>query len=122
MCRGCEPWEEITRTHYANVGTYHYTIVACKFVKAGRVGLTLVTGSIFLVASVEDLKIVAISIVTDEDIGEEFQDCGFADTSLSNQKDSVIRFNLVLRRPDDPLLERLYVTRNTVRGHAPKTL
>jgi hypothetical protein len=57
-----------------------------------------------LVVEVEDFKAVAISIVADEDIGEEFQDCGFADTSLSNQKDGITCFNLVLRCLDDPLL------------------
>ena len=52
-----------------------------------------------------------INIVADEDIGEEFHECGFADTSLSNQKDGIICLNLVLRCLDDPLLERRYVTK-----------
>ena len=54
---------------------------------------------------------VVINIIADEDIGEEFQECRFADTSLSNQKDGIICLNLVLRCLDDPLPERLYVTR-----------
>jgi len=73
--------------------------------------LTLVAGTILFVAAIEDFKVVAIYIVADKDIGEEFQDCGFADTSLSNQKDGVVCLNLVLRCLDDPLFERLYVTR-----------
>ena len=84
MCRGCEPWEEVTYTHYSSSNTYHYTVAACKFVKAGRVSLTLVTGTFLLATTVEDLKGVVINFVADEDIGEEFQDCGFADTSLPN--------------------------------------
>jgi hypothetical protein len=55
---------------------------------------------------------VAINIVADKDIREEFQDCGFTGTSLSSQKDGVIRLNIVLRYLDDRSLERLYVTRN----------
>ena len=60
---------------------------------------------------VEEFEVVVINSVADKDIGEEFQECGFADTSLSNQKNRVIRLNLVLRRLDDPLLERLYIAR-----------
>jgi len=110
VCRGCEPWEGVTHTHYASVSTYHYTILACKFVKAGRVGLALLLGTILLVFVV-DYRAVATNIVADEDIGEEFQERGFADTSLSNQKDGVRCLNLVLRWLDGPLLERIYVTR-----------
>ena len=99
------------RTQYAIVVTYYYAVPARKFVKAGRVGLTLTTGLVSLVAAVEDFKVVVINIVGEENIGEEFQDRGFADTSLSNQKDGIIRLNLVLRCLDDPLLERLYVAK-----------
>ncbi len=58
-----------------------------------------------LVAEVEDFKAVVINIVADKDIGEVFQECGFANTSLSNQKDGVLRLNHVARCIDDPLLE-----------------
>ena len=75
MCRGCEPWEEVTHAHNARcAGTYHYAVVTGKFVKAGKVGLTLVAGTILLVAEVEDLKVVLINIVADKDIGEKFQE------------------------------------------------
>ena len=72
-----------------------------------------------LVAEVEDFKAVVTSVVADKDIGEEFHECGFADPSLSNQKDSAIRWNIIFRCLDDPLLERLYGTRNMARGNAP---
>jgi len=93
-----------------SASTYHYTVLACKFVNAGKVGLTLLLGTILLVFAVDD-RAVATNIVADEDIGEEFQERGFADTSLSNQKDGVRCLNLVLRCLDDPTLERIYVTR-----------
>ena len=64
------------------------------------------------VAAVEDFEVVAINSVADKDIGEEFQECGFADTTLSNQKDGIWCLNLIRRRLNDPLLERLYVARN----------
>jgi hypothetical protein len=63
------------------------------------------------VAAVEDFEVVAINIVADEDIGDEFQNRRLADTSLANKKDGVWRLNLVFRCLDDPLLERLYIAR-----------
>ena len=75
MCRGCEPWEGVTGTHYDQYsGTYHYAVVAREFVKAGRVGVTLVAGTTSLVAEVEDFKVVVVNIVADKDIGKEFQE------------------------------------------------
>ena len=111
MCRGCEPWEEVTHTHFASTRTYHYTVVTFDFVKAGGVGLTLLPGTILLVIAVGGFKVVVINIVTDEDIGKVFQEHGFADTCLSNQKDGVRCWKLVVRCLDDPFLERLDVTR-----------
>ena len=119
MCRGYEPWEKVTHTHYAQcAGTYHYAVVARELIKAGKVSLTLATGTTLLVAEVEDIKAVVISIVADKDIGEEFHECRFSDTSLPNQKDGASRWNFVLRCLDDPLLERLYITRNMARSNA----
>ena len=112
MCPGCEPWKKVTHTHYAQcTATYHYTVVACELVKAGRVSLALVARTVLLVAGVEDFKVVVIIIVANKDIGEIFQECGFANTSLPNQKDGVLHLIHVLRCLDDPSLERLYVTR-----------
>lgn len=103
MCPGCEAWKKVTHTHYAQcTDTYHYTVVAREFVKAGRVGLALVARTVLLVA---EIKVVAINIVAEKDIGEVFQECGFANTSLPNQKDGVLRLIYVLRCLDDPSLE-----------------
>ena len=75
MCREYEPWEEVTRTHYAQyAGTYHYAVFTREFVKAGRVSLTLVARPTLLVAAVEYFNVVAIGIVSNKDIGEEFQE------------------------------------------------
>jgi hypothetical protein len=92
-------------------GTYYYAVFASDFVKGGRVGLTLVVETTLLVVAVEDVKVVLINIVAQKDIGEEVQECGFTDTGLSNQKDGVMRLNLVLRCLDDSSLEGLYITR-----------
>jgi len=51
-------------------------ISAPEFVTAGTVGLSLVAGTILVVA-VEDFKFVAINIVADKDIAKEFQECRF---------------------------------------------
>ena len=113
MYRGYEPWEEVTQTHYAqSTGTYHHAIFALEFVKAGRVGLTLAAGTLLFIAIVEDLEVVAINSVANKDIGDEFQNCRLADTSLPNKEDGIRCLNLVLRCLDDPLLERLYIARN----------
>ena len=102
----------VTHTHYAQcTGTYHYAVVARELVEAGRVSLTLVAGTTLLVAAVEDSKVVMINIIADKDISEVFQECGFADPSLSNQNDGVLRSNRVLRCLDDPSLEGLNVTK-----------
>jgi hypothetical protein len=100
------------RTRYVqSASTHHNSAVAHKFVKAGRVGLTLIAGTLSFVAAIEDFEVVAINIVADKDISDEFQDCRFADTSLPNKEDGVICLDLVLRCLDDPPLERLYVAR-----------
>jgi len=87
-----------------NTGTYTYAVGARKFVKVGRVGLTLAFRTTFLVGVIED-------VVADKDLRDELQECRLADTRLSNEKDGVWCLNLILRRFDDPLLERLYVAR-----------
>jgi len=96
-------WSRIL-TRLRHTGTYTYAICSCNFVKAGRVGLTLAFRTTFLVGAIEN-------VVADEDISDELQECRLADTGLSNEKDGVWRLNLVLRRFDDPLLERLYIAR-----------
>ena len=39
---------------FQNTVTYHYSILACKFVKAGGVGLTLIIRTYLFIAAVED--------------------------------------------------------------------
>jgi len=89
-------------TMLKHAGTYNYAVGARNFVKAGRVGLTLTFRTTFLVGAIEDA-------VADKDISEELQKCRLAGTGLSNKKDGVWCLNLVFRRLDDPLQERLYV-------------
>ena len=91
-------------TMFKNSVTYTYAVGARNFVKAGRVGLTLALRTTFLIGAIEN-------VVADKDISDELQECRLADTGLSNKKDGVWRLNLVLRRFDDPLLERLYIAR-----------
>ena len=54
--------------------TYHYAVLARKFVKSGGVGLALVVGTTSLVGIVEDVKVVVVNVVASKDIGDEFQD------------------------------------------------
>ena len=93
----------------SNAGPYQYTAIAHAFIKLGRVCLTLGTRTALLIGTVEDVEVVLIDGVADKDIDDEFQECGLAHTSLPNKKDGVGCPNLILRRSDDPLLERLYI-------------
>ena len=54
--------------------TYHYAILARKFVKSGGVGLALAVGTTSLVGIVENVKVVVVNVVASKDIGDEFQD------------------------------------------------
>ena len=56
-----------------NVGTYHYAVVAGKFVKASRIGLGMMIQTTVLVGAVEDFEVVVINILTGKDIDDEFQ-------------------------------------------------
>jgi len=64
-----------------------------------------------LVGVVEGVKVVVVDVVAVKDIGDEFKERGFPDTSLANEKDCVGRFRWarVELCVDDTLLERLYV-------------
>ena len=57
-----------------NVGTYHYAVVAGKFAKASRIGLGMMIQTTVLVGAVEDFEVVVINVLSDEDIGDKFQD------------------------------------------------
>jgi len=64
------------------VGTYHNAVLACEFVKARRFGLALIIRTSFLVGMIENVDVVMTSIVAGKDIGDEFQERRFSDTSL----------------------------------------
>ena len=103
-----------------NANTYHLAVLARKFVKADRLGPTLVGRSAILVGMVEDVVVVVINVFAVKDVGEEFQECRLSDTSLSKKKDGVWCIRLVRRCVDNSLLETLYVARNRVRTGTPK--
>ena len=96
---------------FTNPGTYHYAVLARNLVNAGGVGLALIGRTTLLVHMVENLKVITISVVSGENIGEQFQNRGLSNTCLSNNKDGVWRFRFVLRCLDDPLPKRLYVAK-----------
>jgi len=97
---------------FKNAATYSYAIGAGNFVQTQIIGGTVVTKTALLVGAVEDVVVWGTNVVANEDIGEEFQECRLSDTSLPNKEDGIGRLNLVLRCPDDPLLEKPYVARN----------
>ena len=66
------------------VGTYRHVALTRKLVKVGLVGPTLVLKTTVFVSVVEDVEVVVINIVSRKDIGNEFQEGGLSDTSLSN--------------------------------------
>jgi len=78
------------------------------FIKAGRVCLTLGSRTALLIGTIEDVEVVLINAVAAKDIDDEFQECGLAHTSLSDEKDGVWCLNLILRRLDEPLPDRLH--------------
>ena len=57
---------------FTNPGTYHYAVLARKLVNVGGVGLALVGRTTLLVHMVENLKVITISVVSGENIGEQF--------------------------------------------------
>jgi len=61
-------------TTFANTGTYHDAAIAPKFIKARRVGLTLITRITLLVCMFEDVEVVVINVIACKDIGDEFQE------------------------------------------------
>jgi len=60
-------------TTFTDAYTYHYAILARKFVKSGGGGLTLGVGTT-LVGIVEDVEVVVVNVVASKDISDEFQD------------------------------------------------
>ena len=60
---------------------------------------------------VEDIEVEVINVIAGKDIGDKFQDRGLCRATLSNKQDGVWHIRPVFRCFDDPLLERLDVTR-----------
>jgi len=54
--------------------TYHYAVLARKFVKSGGVGPALGVGTTSLVGIVKNVEVVVVNVVASKDIGDEFQD------------------------------------------------
>ncbi len=98
---------------FKSTGTYHYTIVARKFIQAGRVGLTLVVRTTLFIGTVEDTEVVVIGVIAGKDIGDEFQDRRLSNAGLSKQKDGVRRLPLVFCCLDDTLFEGRYVAKES---------
>ena len=57
-----------------NAATYHDAVLAFKFVKARRIGLTLVSRCTLFVGMIKSLEVVVVNVVTGEDIGNELQE------------------------------------------------
>ena len=57
-----------------NISTYHYSVLAYKVVKAGRVSLALVVRTTLLAGVVKGVEIVVIDVVATKGIGDEFQE------------------------------------------------
>ena len=60
-------------TTFRYVGTYHYAVVAHKFVQTSRVGLGLITQITLLIGEVEDSEVVVVHSLSGKDICDEFQ-------------------------------------------------
>ena len=58
-----------TLTMFTNVDAYHYAVLACKFVNVGGVRLALVARTALLVGTVENVKVIIISVIAGKDIG-----------------------------------------------------
>ena len=86
-------------------------VLARKFIQTGRVGLTWLIEPPCSIGTVEDIEVAVINDIAGKDIGDEFQERGFSNTSLSNEKDGVWPIRPVFRCFNDPPPERLYVTR-----------
>ena len=73
--------------------------------------MTLVVRTTLFIGAVKEFEVVLTNVIASKDISDEFQDRGLPNTSLSNKKDGVWPIRPVFRCFDDPLLERLHVTR-----------
>ena len=51
------------------------------------------------IGAVEDIEVVVINVIAGKDIGDEFQERGLSNTSLSN-KDCVWPIRILIARPE----------------------
>jgi len=62
-----------TRTALKHTVAHHHAVLARNFVKAGRIGLTLVVRTTLLVRLVEDFEVIVIDVLAKKHIGDVFQ-------------------------------------------------
>ena len=73
--RGCEPWKGLRiPTTFGNAAIYHYSVLARKFIEAGRVGLTLVGRTTLFVSVVKDFEVVVVNVVASKEVDDKFKD------------------------------------------------
>ena len=60
-------------TTFKKPDTYHYAVLARKFVNPGTVGSALVLRTTLLVVVVEGVEVVMVDVIYMQDIGDEFQ-------------------------------------------------
>jgi len=53
-----------------SASTYHYAVLARKFIQVGRAGLTLIVRTTLFVGAVENIEVVVINVITKKDIGD----------------------------------------------------
>jgi len=61
-------------TAFRHAGTYHYPVLARKFVKMGRVGLALVVRTMLFVRVVEGVEVVVVDVIAVKGIGDELEE------------------------------------------------
>ena len=59
---------------FKNAGTHQYAVFAHNFVKAGRLGPTLMAKITSLVGVVKSLEVIVVNVFAGKDIGDEFED------------------------------------------------
>src|SRR5258706_15816340 len=91
-------WKLVSlHTMFEIPNNHHYAVLAPELVKSRRLGLALVVRTTgLLVGVVEGVEVVVIDVVAVKDIVNELQERGLSYPSLSNKKDGVWRFHLVL--------------------------
>src|SRR5258706_1575417 len=80
----------IHHTRYIqSISTYHYAILAGKFIPVGRGSLTLVVKPSLFNAGVQYIEVEMINVITGKDIADEFHKRRLSHTCLSKKQDGV---------------------------------